>query len=327
MDGVENTENTELSTDTSVQETPETTSANTDEGMSSAPETSEGAEGLQAAAPAPEYKPDLKYKVWGEERELDPRIHGLIKSKEDEEWIKKVFSAADGIDHFKAERDEAKQEYTRVMAEVQNVLKAADLGDYQTIFQSIGIPKPKIHELLTSMGYDKDEIIRHAYELAQLTPEQEQYYSRQRELERQNRELQSSLSQTRQQQYEFEVQTKTQELMQTISQPEISPIVQAFDAHHGSGAFWEEVRQRGIAHFALHKRDMPVQQAVNEVVRLIRSGQQASPMQQAATPALQTKSQSLPVIPSVGSGGAQTPARKKPKSLDELKRFAAELSD
>jgi uncharacterized protein YktA (UPF0223 family) len=284
----------------------------------------------QAAAltPAEQYQADYKYKVWNEERELDPRVRGIIKSKEDEKWLKDVFERADGIDRIKQHREESNQKLAKINHEVQGVLKAADLGDYATVFNSIVGSKPELKQLLTGMGYSKDEIIRHAYEMAQLTPEQEQYYSRQSELERRNRELEMTLTSREEYEKQRKVETATQDLRTALSQPDIAPLVSAYDQAVGPGAFWDEVRKVGVAHHAMTGQDISVQQAVNEVTRLMRTGQQAfAPMQAAPQAATASRSGELPVIPSVGSGGSQTPARKKVRSLADMRAMAKELTD
>lgn len=299
------------------------------------PVASPGSDSPVSQAPEiPVYKPDLKYTAWGQEKELDPRVHGIIKSKEDEEWVKKLFSAADGVETFKQQRDQTKQEYAQLHSDVQSVIKAADMNDYKTAFEKMGVKRPSIAELATGMGYTKEEIIKHAYTLAQLTPEQESAQNRERELQRQNQLLQADLMSTRQQTYEQQVQTRTQELSQVMSQPDIAPYKQAFDAHHGQGAFWEEVKKQGILAHHMTGQDIPVRQAVDSVLRFMRLGQPAQaqqpiaqPQQVApvATPAAQPTSE-LPVIPSVGSGGSSTPTKKRVSSVADIERELQEYS-
>lgn len=284
------------------------------------------AQAATSATPeTPAYTPDFKYKVWGQEKELDPRVRAIIKSKEDEEWIKKQFSAADGVETFKTQAQEARNAQATVMKEVNNVLKAADMGDYKAAFKSMGVDISDIPKVLKGLGYDDRAIIEHAYHLAQLTPEQKAAYAKQDALQRQAQETEMRAQSYETRALQLETRMREQELTQALSHPEIAPIQSAFDQNHGQGAFWEEVKNYGEFVFLKHKKDIPVHEAVVAVARRLSSGVPQVPQQSQSgfrgQPAQATAARSpseLPVIPTMPSGGTNSPTKRAVKSVKDI---------
>jgi hypothetical protein len=285
----------------------------------------------EASTQTPAWSPDFKYKANGEEKELDERVRSVIKDKETEEWIKKVFAKADGIESIQSQREHYRNQYNTLQEEAGKVLDAVDKGDYRGALQSLGVNTQDIGQVMTGLGFRKEDVIKYAYGLAQLTPEQEMAQARQRELEQYNREQTSTTEKLNQKLYQADVQLKTFELKSVLSSPEVTPLVDAFDRQHGKGAFWDQVCQRG-EYYNLKQVDKSTQELVEEVMRFARASQ---PMQQQptatqqyapqATPATHVQ-QKVPVIPNVMSGGG-SPAKMKTTSLKGLKQFAASLED
>jgi hypothetical protein len=288
--------------------------------------------GQVQATPAtqePQWTPNFKYKANGEEKELDERVRAVVKDKDTEEWIKKVFAKADGIEAIQQQREHYRTQYNTLQDEASKVLDAVDKGDYRTALQSLGVNTQDIGQVMTGLGFRKEDVIKYAYGLAQLTPEQEQANMRQRQLELQNREQLSATEKLNQKLHQADVQLKTFELKSVLSSPDVTPVVDAFDRQHGKGAFWDQVCQRG-EYYHLKNMDKSTQELVEEVMRFARSSQpQQTQMAQQyapqATPAMQTQ-QKVPVIPNVMAGGG-SPARQKTTSLKGLKQFAASLED
>jgi hypothetical protein len=272
----------------------------------------------------PTYSPNFKYKANGEEKELDERVRGIVKDKETEEWIKKVFAKADGIEAIQQQREHIRNEYNTLRTEAEKVLAAVDKRDYRGALESLGVNVQDIGHVMQGLGFSKQQIIEHAYNLAQLTPEQEQAHARQRELENRAQQQYSANEQLNQKLYQADVQLKTFELRSTLSTPEIAPLVEAFDKHHGQGQFWNQVCQRG-EYYDLKGQTKSTQELVQEVLAFARvhSPAQVTSAPQ-ATPA--HTQQKVPVIPNVG-GGNTSPTRKKISSIESMKQFAQELSD
>lgn len=65
-----------------------------------APEQAQSTDSISTAtpAPAPEYKPDFSYKVYDTVKEFDPRLRSVIKSKDDEAYIRDIVTKAEGLE-------------------------------------------------------------------------------------------------------------------------------------------------------------------------------------------------------------------------------------
>lgn len=277
---------------------------------------------------APVYAPNFKYKAWGQERELDKRIHGIIKDKETEDWIKSVFSKADGIESMQQQREHIRNQYNTLNAAAEKVLGAVKNRDYSAALRELGVDTQDIGQVLSGLNLKKEDIIQYAYNLANLTPEQEQAYAKQRQLEINGMQQQDALEGLNQKLYQADVQLKTFELRSVLSTPEMAPVVETFDKHHGKGAFWDQVCQRGD-YYHLKGVDKSTTELVDEVLRLARAYQpQQAAIQpaQTATPAPQVQKDKIPVIPNVMSGGG-SPAKKRISTLSGLKAHAQQLED
>jgi hypothetical protein len=202
-------------------------------------------------------------------------------------------------------------------------------GDYQSFFEALRIPE--------------DAVLKYALERVQyrqLPPERRAEYDNQRNvtqraaiLERQNQELAQQFQQT-------QVQHRHSELERTMSDPTISQAAQSFDARMGQpGAFQAEVIRRGQYHWFANQQDIPVDQAVREVMAMVGMSQTSQPQSMAQQPVLQqpiaTPSEApvgshapenrKPVIPNI-QGRGTSPAKKIPRSIADLKKLASEAS-
>lgn len=277
--------------------------------------------------PLPAYSPDYKYKANGKEKEIDERLRPLIKDKETEEWIKKILSKADGLEEVLAHREHYRNQFNTLNAQANAVISDVKNRDYSSALQKLGVDTNDIKSVMSGLKFKKEDIIRYAYELAQLTPEQEAAYARERELELSALQQQSQVEQLHQRLYQQEVQLKTSELKMVLSTPDYAPLVEAFDQKNGQGAFWDEVCRRG-EYYDLKGSPKQVMDLVNEVGSIAKLLVTQTPAQAQATPAAnqQVKQNVVPVIPNV-SGASASPARKKTKSLKELREYAKTLSD
>jgi hypothetical protein len=280
---------------------------------------------VEAPAPAPAYSPDFKYKVFGETRELDPKVREFIKDKESEEYFKSVFSKADGIEGMKEQREHYRSQYNNLAQEAQKVIAAVDSGNYGEALSQLGVDTKNIGQVMQGLGFRKEDVIKYAYGLAQLTPEQEQAYARQRELEQYARQKDQSVSEAEQKLMQADVKLRTFELKSVLSTPEYASLVSTFDQSQGQGAFWNHVCERGDYYFR-RGVDKPVHEVVEEVAKTFKAFMPQSQPQQGAPAQVVKPSANVPVIPTVGSGGA-SPARRKVQTLADMKAFAANLED
>lgn len=278
------------------------------------------------AAPAP-YTPDYKFRYRDEHEnkvdgEIDEWARNLI-NQENEEKFKQVWAKAHGLDFVKNRFNKTREEYKSYRTQVDPLLQGwNDLtalynkGDLDSFFKGLQIPEQKIYQyVLDKLNYNE------------LPPEQRAMRDQQQQVLRQNMELEKQ-NQFFQQQYEQQmVQSREHALSQTMSKPEVSAVAQAFDARVGrEGAFRDEVVKRGILHWNLHQKDISPDEAVQEVMSLMGGMQQT--MQQTlpagASQVMPAQPKTPPTIPNVGAKNS-SPAKRAPKSLDEIRKLAESL--
>lgn len=298
--------------------------------QSAAPSSPESAAAAIAAAYTPNYKfrykDELDNKVDGE---IDDWARPFIKDADMEEKFRQVWAKAHGLDWVKQRFNKTRGEYQAYRQQIDPLVQSwQDLtnlyrqGDMDSFFKGLQIPEEKIFQYaLDKLNYQK------------LPPEQRAHIEKARQAEHTALELQRQNQALQTQYQEAQVQTRTTELQQALSTPDVSAVAQAFDARVGrEGAFRDEVVKRGVLAWHTSGQDISPAQAIQEVMQLygaLTSGQQAAAqMAQVASPQGQpavAQAQKAPTLPNIG-GNNGSPARKAPKSLDELKKLAAQMS-
>lgn len=273
----------------------------------------------------PAYTPNYKFKVMDEEKEFDEWVKGAIKDKEHEEKLRDLYTKAYGLEHHKKTHETLKErvekhyrpletEYTNFKQNLAYLDQVIRKKDYQTFFDTLKIPRQDI------LKYALDVV---KYE--EMPPEQKAVIDRQREVERYN-EMLAQQNMSYQQQIEQQaVQARTIELNSELMKPEVSSFVQNFDTRAGKpGAFREQVIRHAELAYYRNQVDLPVEQAVREVMAQYGSlvAPQALPT---PTPAPQAQ-QKPPVIPNVQSSG-NSPAKVMPTSLADLRKLAKQKAD
>lgn len=272
--------------------------------------------------PVDQYTPNFSYEFRTlegarEKKEFDDRLKQIIKSKEDEEFVRQLVTKADGLDVNKRNLKQYEEKYTglekdyhTLKSDVDFVLEARDRGDFWTVANALGLSKKQIREAVYRDLQADD-----------LTPEQKKQYDKSYELEtasyhsnRKIHELESKLQ-------SFELQSRKSELEAILNQNDISPIAEDFDRRNGPNAFWNEVVTRGAMFEQMGVMKKPTE-VINEIINLYSL---KTPQVQPKAPSVSNKS--LPVLPNTGSGGSTVPLKKKPTSLGELKDLARGLED
>jgi len=113
-----------------------------------------------------EYVPDYSYNVKGEEMQFDERFQTVVKSKEDEEYIRELYTKAGGLDSYKDKYSsieeeaktyqdslvEAEERLDKSQSFYKNMVADRDNGDWRSVVSAI--------------GYSEDDILKHALEIA-----------------------------------------------------------------------------------------------------------------------------------------------------------------
>lgn len=272
-----------------------------------------------------EWAPEYKIKVLDNEYEIPDYIRPYI-TKDNYNEIKETYEKAYALDHFKEKNNRYKEENSSLVPYKEKFEKQNEVlsrfgnylnkKDYTNIFKELNIPD--------------EEILKYSYDRIQyneLPPEQKKEYdsnietrTKLSQLERQNQEFQHMLSQQT-------AQARANELEQCLNQDQIKDVVAQYDSRVGQpGAFKQEVIKRGQLAWYTQNKDIPANEAVREVLNLV--GFNATSTEQAssvgggaahATPVMANTQR--PIIPRINAGGS-SPARKLPKSLEDLKRAA-----
>jgi hypothetical protein len=272
--------------------------------------------------PSPDYTPNLKYSVADQEKEFDDMFKEFVKSKEHEEKLRDLYTRADGLERVKMRRDELENKYQTLESQVGEVMRTVEKGDLKNAMSALGVDVSDFGAIAKGLGYTKEQILQHAYQLASLTPEQEQYQNQLTEAQMQQMQLQKEREHYQQELQMLKVQGRKTELQSVLTSQEVSGLTKTYDSALGTpGAFEQEVIRRGFLHHKLTGEDLPVHAAVEQVAAIARH------MKQAQEPKAPRSQGEIKVIPNVGSGGSQAPVSKKISSIESLKAYASTLTD
>lgn len=323
-------ENTEVETETPAEGAEGEESEESEEGE-------EGEEG-KAKAAANVFTPNFKYKVMDQEKEIDDRLKTIVKTKEDEDFVRDILTKAEGLEAVNSKHKKLEEKHIELetdynthvvpyVREVENTKKLIaapnyEQRDYDSFFQKLGIPKDHILKYTKSILDYQDA-----------SPEQRAAIDNQRQLRMQAAQLEEQSQFYQSQNTQFAVQARTFELNQELTKPEVNSFVTAFDNLHGNGAFRNQVINQGALIFHNQKRDVPPSELVSLVMNQFKGIQTVAPQvipQQIpanqVTPKTTTPPAKKPVIPNVhGTGGS--PAKKVFTSLDEIKAHRKKLKN
>lgn len=262
-----------------------------------------------------EYTPKLKFKVRDDEHDMPEWAHNFVKDEETEKNFVDLFTAQQGIELAKKEREEFKGKYDNLESAVVHVSKLANEGKIDQFISELGLPKKAF------IDYAIKEL-----QYAELPEEQRREIDAQRHAESQA-EMQNTQYAQMQTQFEAQqVQMRTLELNNTIlSKPEYAEAERAYDTSVGTpGSFRNLVAQCGNYHWTQNGRDIGTDQAIQEAIRVGRVSAEA-PSTQTGNVGTQQKpvhQQEKPVIRNLKAGGA-SPVKKGFTSIDQIREYNA----
>lgn len=286
----------------------------------------EGATGAVDPAAKPAYTPNFKFRSMGKEQEFDEFVKAGIKDAETEKKVRDLYERANGLEFMKQDRQKLKESSTAMQNEiarhsqvVNNVNHMLATKDYDNLFTNV-------------LKIPENDILQHAHRILQLRempPEHRQAYEQGVQARHQALELQNQNQHLLQSHEQVAVNARTQELEWTMQRPQIAQLVQAYDARAGrEGAFRQAVIERGQYHASYSRKDISPEEAINEVLAFLGGPQALLPtqaMQAVSSTGQQQTQASKPVITNI-QGRGTSPAKKVIKSLDDLKKRAAEIA-
>lgn len=282
-------------------------------------EPSASQETTPAQTAAEVFTPDYRFKVMGEEKEIDEWIRPAIKDREAEKKVKELYEKAYGLDslkprhqELKISNEELKSNYSKMDSALKSLGSSIKEGDFDTVFSALHIPN--------------DKVISYALELVkreQMSPEQRAQFESSRQARERVREYEVENARLMESHQQLALKQRTFELERALELPEAKVIAETYNSGAGEeNAFRKYVIQVGQFH-AAKGNDISAEQAVLEAVRHLKAMSVGSSQRQPTGGVVQPSSK--PTIPTTG-GRSASAVRPAVKSLDDLKRRARELS-
>lgn len=270
-----------------------------------------------------DYEPNLKYKVYDQEREFPEQLKGFVKDKETEEYFRTLLAKADGLDEMKprhqeivGERDQYKGQVDFYQRDVNRVLELRDKAP---------------HLFASELGISDDWIIQRAKEIvtAKETPETYESFRNNRNLSVQNYNQQLFVEQQQMDLQRSRLSNSQMEMNNALSHPEIASFRQKFDALHGIGAFEAEALKHGYYQFERTKQNIPAIEAVKHVYEFHKKNFSVAEAQVQTAPADSKVKERVKVdpIPNVGKGKNVSPMTRKFKTIKEMREYSDKHGD
>ena len=287
----------------------------------------------------PAYEPNLTYSFMDQEFTFDDRVKDLVKSKEDEDYFRDLYTAQKAHAKYKemggirevesklGEYDSLtgfKTQYEELDRDVKQLGQMLQNGNIEQFRQTLGIPKEQLLEWAINEAKAQQDPA-YSQQLNQQYQQQQQTF----DLQYQNQMLQNNIQQQEVQQYHAQLDSAL----------ESSEVAKAFDSAVGTpGSFKQAVINHGIAQFQNMGRNISVQEAVAQVTQQYQGLVATKPVgteQVQPTPTQQQtpnnpdntvviQQQGKKTIPNV-QGGNQSPAKKAIKSLDDIRKIHRSL--
>ncbi len=289
----------------------------------------------EAAAPAaeePAYTPNFKFKYTDEDGEKEAEFEEWVRpfvNKDTEEKLREMYTKAHGIDFIKSRRDKIaaekqaiESEYNQTKSVLSDVLglREKDLGLF---LEKVGVKEEQVTKWLLERAEAREK-------LKDLPEPIRNLYNENEILRRKAMEYERRLESAQGGSLAAETQALSYGVQNILNRPEIAAIVNDFDTRRNEpGAFFEVVRQQGELEFFRSGKNLSPEEAVSRAFKTLALSLQAP--SQGATPngAVATPKVVIPgktaVIPNVGGGTASVGA-KKPRSIDDLRAMAKEMS-
>ena len=321
---VSSEKSTDTDTDTDkVATEKETVGSKIAETVSEAKEAADNLENQEKA----DFHTDYKYKVREEEHEIDEWARPYIKDEETLKKFQDLYTRGHGLKLAKQERDEIKDKYT-------NVEKSLNLlnGYVQEYYQNPQQGGDAARKFIDSLGLPKEMFLQYALgelKYQQMTPEQRQEIDTQRNYVQQVDQLQNANQGLLEQNEQIAINQRKLELSTALQDANTAQIASGYDVRVGrQGAFYDLVVERGIFHSKVNGKDIPVNQAISEVVNMLgekttqgtvtpnQTGQQVG-TQQAQN--IQQTQQQKPVLPNISGYGTASPTKRVVNSIQDIR--------
>lgn len=279
-----------------------------------------------------EYSPDLTYRVHDELLSFDEKVKEYIKSKEDEEFFRDLYTKAGGIDVIKPKLEKYREEahsYKSSVEELTEKVRNSDKSwDYYNNLLASGSKgdSESINTLLDLMKIDDQILGRVLADRLEMTPAQKSLVSSRSEAAHRNYELEQKNASMEQRMAEFERQQAEAAISSTINSEKYLDIINFVDEKLGKDTFLNEVKTLGIDLEVNQGKEVTVEQVADLIANKYRGFMPQANNPVSAHPVGQPEVRkkqvikSTETIPNVGSGSAPVSVGTEIKSVDDLRK-------
>lgn len=250
----------------------------------------------------PEYVPSYEYSVKDKTLEFDSRLRDSIKSKEDEDYIRDLYTRADGLESYKTKAADFESQAQSLVGGYQTLQDYRDKGDMRGLQKALGLTDDAILDFASTL-LDEDE----------LPEDQKQMLTDNRKLSDELADLRSRISSFESTAANDRVSSEKAELVNMIETGH-TDLNQAMSAV-GLDMMDEVIRQ-GTYEFQTTKKEPSLQSVVDRVAARFAH------MNKATMPITTEKQVVLPSV----RGGNVAPVSEGIQSLDELRKLAAKIA-
>lgn len=256
----------------------------------------------------PEYTPNFSYKVKDEEFNFDERIQGAVKSVEDEEYFRDLYTKSAGLDSYKEKYADVEGQMEALVSGYRNMEQLQQNKDVA------GVTK--------LFRFSDDDVLDYAEKILshrELPEEQRVQLEKQQSMEQELHQLRQQQTSTQENIQTQAVQRDLNELNGLITSEYKDVAKSMKDA--GYDMAWE-VGVRGHAQYKRDGVEPTIKSVVNDVANAFGhlNKPQQVPAQEAQT-GQQTVRQ-VPVLPNL-HGNTNSPIQAKVKSLADLHKLAS----
>lgn len=318
-----------------AEETPEAEGAETPE---------ETPEGEETETPEGEgFKPNTLFKagVYNKETKqleqkefmIDPKFASIMTDPESEKMVRELHEKAHGLESVKERFQEARQMVTTVSTENREIKSSIGLAKstYNAAVKSGNWLK--LDDFFALLDIPPENVLKYALakvELNEMDPQQRQATLDRLEGDRRAERLQQETHSMAQDNASLAQANKQMQVDFVLAKPEVLALADAFDARVGKpGSFKEAIYREGSLAWANEKKDLPVVEAVERVIKNYGlQGISGAPAANATTPGGTAPKKPVvqrqtPTIPNINSRTA-SPLPSKPKSMEELLAYRKE---
>jgi hypothetical protein len=266
----------------------------------------------------PAWTPSYKYVFKGEEKEIDdPYFRSVIKDADSEKKFRDLYERAESMQYHRdnyanlyKEYSELAPKYQELESSLQKVASHYQNGDLDLVFNGLGIDPNHV------VDWVKEKI-----KYAQLPDEQKAIYNESRQHKLRSMEMEEELASHRLRAQKEAVTARSFQLDNELGKADVQSVASQYDGIYGNGAFKQEVIKAGQFEWLTRQQDLTASEAVAQVLgrvkpiieRLQATG--TAPVQSMPKPKVITN------IPA----SSQSPAKNKPRSIEDLRKMQAEL--